>query len=80
MVYRNGQWYANGLNSFRYNNNPNTLYSPYYGQNFLNLFQWIKDNGGTDRHCTSAGLDRVLSYSEDPSFDIVLDENNRNSV
>jgi len=46
VVYRNGQWYANGLNSFRYTSNPNTLYSPYFGQGFLNLLQWIKNNGG----------------------------------
>ena len=39
---KNGVPYANGLNSFRYTSNPNTMYSPYFGQAFLNLYNTIK--------------------------------------
>jgi V8-like Glu-specific endopeptidase len=41
-TWRNGQVYANGLNSFRYTNNPATMYSPYFGEAFLNLYNWVK--------------------------------------
>lgn len=35
----------NGLNSHRYDVG-SVIYSPYFGDNFLNLIQWIKDSGG----------------------------------
>lgn len=41
-VSKNGSVYANGLNSFRYTNNPSTMYSPYFGQGFLNLHDKVK--------------------------------------
>lgn len=43
IVTRNGQPYANGLNSFRYTNNPNTMYSPYFGNGFINLYNLVKN-------------------------------------
>ncbi len=45
-VFFRGQSRANGLNSFRWTNEPETMNSPYFGQGFLNLVQWIKQNGG----------------------------------
>ena len=41
-VVKNGVPYASGLNSFRYTSNPSTMYSPYFGDGFLNLFNAIK--------------------------------------
>ena len=35
----------NGLNSHRYGDG-NVIYSPYFGDNFVNLIQWIIDSGG----------------------------------
>ena len=35
--------YANGLNSFRYRNQPNFLYSPYFGNGIINLYNVIKN-------------------------------------
>lgn len=40
-TWRNGQVYANGLNSFRYKNDPQTMYSPYFGEAFINLYNWL---------------------------------------
>ncbi|TFI56641.1 hypothetical protein E2493_19210 [Sphingomonas parva] len=42
-VVKGGQVYANGLNSFRYNSNPNTMYSPYFGQGLINLYNLVKN-------------------------------------
>jgi len=42
VVYKSGVPYANGLNSFRYTNDPSTMYSPYFGEAFLNIFNTIK--------------------------------------
>lgn len=41
-VTKGGVPYANGLNSFRYTSVPSTMYSPYFGQGFLNLVDVIK--------------------------------------
>jgi V8-like Glu-specific endopeptidase len=43
VAAKSGGPFANGLNSFRYNNNPNTMYSPYFGQGFLNLYDLVKN-------------------------------------
>ena len=37
LIERNGRFYANGLNSFRWNVEPETMNSPYFGRGFLNL-------------------------------------------
>lgn len=42
-VTKNNIPYANGINSFRYTNDPSTMYSPYFGTGFLNLYDVIKD-------------------------------------
>lgn len=41
-VWRNGTPLTNGLNSFRYRNDPNSMYSPYFGKGFLNVYNWLK--------------------------------------
>lgn len=42
VVTRNRNVYANGLNSFRYRNQPGTMYSPYFGNGFLNLYNAVE--------------------------------------
>lgn len=42
IVARNRNVYANGLNSFRYNGQPTTLYSPYFGDAFLKIYEKVK--------------------------------------
>lgn len=42
VVTKNRKLYANGLNSFRYTSQPNHLYTPYFGQGFINLYNNIK--------------------------------------
>ncbi|MES2443602.1 MAG: hypothetical protein V4574_12295 [Pseudomonadota bacterium] len=39
-IWRDGTPLTNGLNSFRYTNDPATMYSPYFGTGFLNLANW----------------------------------------
>ncbi|MCK4260965.1 MAG: trypsin-like serine protease [Halanaerobiales bacterium] len=39
IVMHNNKLYANGLNSHGYSNQPNKMYSPYFGQGFLNLYE-----------------------------------------
>jgi V8-like Glu-specific endopeptidase len=46
MYLYSGQYYSIWVNSFRYTTEPNILRSPYFGTPFLNLIQWMKDNGG----------------------------------
>jgi V8-like Glu-specific endopeptidase len=41
LTLRDGEIYANGLNSFRWSNEPDTMYSPYFGRGFLNLLNAI---------------------------------------
>ncbi len=41
VVARNRNVYANGLNSFRYEAQPGTLYSPYFGDAFLKIYESI---------------------------------------
>lgn len=41
LTAHNGEIYANGLNSFRWSNEPDTMYSPYFGQGFLNLLNAV---------------------------------------
>lgn len=41
-VSRPGGFFANGINSFRYTNNPNTMYSPYFGNGMINLYNIVK--------------------------------------
>lgn len=43
VIKRNNMAYANGLNSFRYTNEPNKMYSPYFGEGFLNLYNTVKN-------------------------------------
>jgi len=45
-VLSSGQPRINGVNSHRYTSDPNSLYSPYFGQGFLNLIEWLRVNGG----------------------------------
>ena len=42
LVTRNRNVYANGLNSFRYENQPGSMYSPYFGDGFLNLYRKVQ--------------------------------------
>lgn len=44
-VERQGHWRANGLNSHRYGDS-NRIFSPYFGDAFLKLIDWMKKNGG----------------------------------
>jgi V8-like Glu-specific endopeptidase len=44
-VNNDAQKRNNGLNSHRFGDG-NVIYSPYFGDNFLNLLKWIKDSGG----------------------------------
>lgn len=41
-IWRNGLPLANGINSFRYNADPASLYSPYFGEGFLNVYGWAR--------------------------------------
>ena len=41
VVARNRNVYANGLNSFRHSGQPGTLYSPYFGEAFLNIYESV---------------------------------------
>ena len=41
IVARNRNAYANGLNSFRYQGQPTTLYSPYFGDAFLTIYDRV---------------------------------------
>ena len=36
-------FYANGINSFGYDSRPNVMYSPAFGQGFINLYNAVKD-------------------------------------
>lgn len=42
VVTRNRRVYGNGLNSFRYTTEPNTMYSPYFGDGFISLYNAVK--------------------------------------
>lgn len=39
-IWRNGTPLTNGLNSHRYTSDPKTMYSPYFGNGFINLKNW----------------------------------------
>ncbi len=39
-IWQDGAPYTNGLNSFRYTNDPATMYSPYFGNGFIALKDW----------------------------------------
>lgn len=41
-VWKDGAPYGNGVNSFRYTNDPTSMYSPHFGAGFLELWNWIK--------------------------------------
>jgi V8-like Glu-specific endopeptidase len=43
VITRNNMHYANGINSFTYKNEPNNMYSPYFGQGILNLYNEVKN-------------------------------------
>lgn len=43
VVSKNGMVYSNGLNSYRYTSQPNTMYSPYFGNGFINLYNVVKN-------------------------------------
>ena len=47
VVTRNRNVYANGLNSFRYQNQLGTMFSPYFGDGFLNLYNTVKSGAPT---------------------------------
>lgn len=42
IVTRNRNVYVNGLNSFRFSNQPGVMYSPYFGDGFVNLYNKAK--------------------------------------
>ena len=44
-VQLEGDWRGNGTNSHRYGN-PERIYSPYFGDNFINLIDWMGENDG----------------------------------
>lgn len=39
----NNQIYVNGINSFNYQGEEGKMYSPYFGEGFLNLINVVKD-------------------------------------
>ena len=41
-VWKGGAPLTNGLNSFRYGNDPKSIYSPHFGEGFLALYNWVK--------------------------------------
>lgn len=41
-IWQKGAPYTQGVNSFRYRNDPKSMYSPYFGKGFLNLYNWVK--------------------------------------
>lgn len=41
-VWKGGTPLTNGLNSFRYTNDPKSIYSPHFGEGFLALYNWVK--------------------------------------
>ena len=43
VIQRSNAVYANGINSFRYTSSPDTMYSPYFGEGFLSLYDKVKD-------------------------------------
>jgi hypothetical protein len=45
-VFRDNNWRVNGLNSHRPTGDTDHIHSPYFGQSFLNVLDWIKNNGG----------------------------------
>ena len=42
IVTNNRKSYANGMNSFRCDTEPGTMYSPYFGDGLLNLYDMVK--------------------------------------
>lgn len=44
-VFKENDWRVNGVNSHRHND-PNRIYSPYFGEAFINLIKWMNSNGG----------------------------------
>jgi V8-like Glu-specific endopeptidase len=48
-IFRDNVWRVNGLNSHRPGGDNDHIHSPYFGQNFLNMLDWINNNGG---NCT----------------------------
>lgn len=46
IVYNGVNAYGKGVNSHRYSSDPNSMYSPAFGQGFLNITDWLKANGG----------------------------------
>jgi V8-like Glu-specific endopeptidase len=45
-VFKDNKWLANGVNSHNYSDDPNSLYSPYFGDNIVSLLEWMRNNGG----------------------------------
>ena len=45
-VFKDGYWRVNGVSSHRIRGNLYYLHSPYFGQGFVNLIEWMKENGG----------------------------------
>ncbi len=44
-VFQDNRWRVNGVNSHRLDN-PNHIYSPAFGNAFINLMRWMEENGG----------------------------------
>lgn len=44
-VFKENDWRGNGVNSHRYGDS-DRIYTPYFGEAFVNLINWMKGNGG----------------------------------
>ena len=46
VVFKGGHWRVNGINSHRLSRDPYHIKSPYFGQGFVNLIEWMQESGG----------------------------------
>ena len=46
VVFKDGHWRVNGVNSHRLAEDPYHIYSPYFGNAFVNLIEWMTEGGG----------------------------------
>ena len=49
MAFEKGKWRVNGVNSYRCDNDPYHIYSPYFGDAFIVLIKWMIEKGGDIR-------------------------------
>ena len=46
VVFKDGHWRVNGISVYRPKHEPDYLYSPYFGDEFMKLIKRMKDSGG----------------------------------